>query len=122
MGYSRWGWKELDTTEGTEPHTYYWIHCRASVCVDIDVGAGIHTSVSYLTSEPPKVFLPLDLLNQSLYFPKVKVKVSQSCLTLQPHELYSPWNSPGQNTEVGSLSQPGDQTQVSCIAGRFFTS
>ena len=23
---------------------------------------------------------------------------------LQPHELYSPWNSPGQNTGVGSLS------------------
>ena len=24
--------------------------------------------------------------------------------TLQPHGLYSPWNSPGQNTRVGSLS------------------
>ena len=24
--------------------------------------------------------------------------------TLRPHGLYSPWNSPGQNTEVGSLS------------------
>ena len=24
--------------------------------------------------------------------------------SLQPHGLYSPWNSPGQNTEVGSLS------------------
>ena len=24
--------------------------------------------------------------------------------SLRPHELYSPWNSPGQNTEVGSLS------------------
>ena len=45
-----------------------------------------------------------------------------------PQGLYSPWNSPGQNTGVGSLSllqgssQPRDQTQVSCIAGRFFTS
>ena len=36
---------------------------------------------------------------------KVKVRVSQSCLTLcDPMGLYSPWNSPGQNTEVGSLS------------------
>ena len=26
------------------------------------------------------------------------------CDSLQPHELYSPWNSPGQNTGVGSLS------------------
>ena len=24
--------------------------------------------------------------------------------SLQPHGLYSPWNSPGQNTEMGSLS------------------
>ena len=24
--------------------------------------------------------------------------------SLQPHELYSPWNSPGQNTGVGNLS------------------
>ena len=24
--------------------------------------------------------------------------------SLQPHGLYSPWNSPGKNTEVGSLS------------------
>ena len=87
---------------------------------------------------------------------------------LWPHGLYSPWNSPGQNTGVGSLSllqeifpnqgsnpglphwwrilyqlchqgsprtlewaacpfssgsfQPGNQTGVSCIAGRFLTS
>ena len=32
------------------------------------------------------------------------VKVAQSCLTLWSHGLYSPWNSPGQNTGVGSLS------------------
>ena len=33
----------------------------------------------------------------------VVVKVAQSCPTLRPHGLYSPWNSPGQNTGVGSL-------------------
>ena len=32
------------------------------------------------------------------------VKVAQSCPTLRPHGLYSPWNSPSQNTGVGSLS------------------
>ena len=50
--------------------------------------------------------------------------------SLQPHELYvySPWNSPDQNTGVGSLSllqgssQHRDQTQVSHIAGEFLTS
>ena len=56
---------------------------------------------------------------------------SESCLvmsdSLLPHGLYSPWNSPGQNTEVGSLSlsrgssQPRNQTQFSRIAGKLFT-
>ena len=43
--------------------------------------------------------------------------------SLQPHGLYSPWNSPGQYTGVGSLSllQEIYPTQVSRIAGRFFT-
>ena len=48
--------------------------------------------------------------------------------SLRPHGLgYSPYNSPGQNSgeffpfSRGS-SQPRDQTQVSCIVGRFFTS
>ena len=96
-------------------------------------------------------------------------KVTRSCLILcNLIGLYSPWNSPGQNTGVGSLSllqgifltqgsnpclpccrqilyqvshkgsprilkwiaypfssgsfQPRNQTGVSCIAGRFFTS
>ena len=35
---------------------------------------------------------------------KGKVKVAQPCPTLRPRGLYSPWNSPGQNTGVGSLS------------------
>ena len=43
--------------------------------------------------------------------------------SLQPHGLYSPWDSPGQNTGVGSLSLlqgsslPRDRTQVS-LKGR----
>ena len=36
------------------------------------------------------------------------VSESENCSvvssSLRPHELYSPWNSPGQNTRVGSLS------------------
>ena len=49
------------------------------------------------------------------------------CNSLWPHGISSPWTSLGQNTGVGSLSllqgssQPRDQTQVSCITGRFFT-
>ena len=44
------------------------------------------------------------LLYLKLFRTIVKVKVSRLCLTLWPHGLYSPWNSPGQNTGVGSLS------------------
>ena len=44
--------------------------------------------------------------------------------SLWPHGLYSPWNSPGQNTGLGSLSvlQGIFPTQVSRTASRFFTS
>ena len=28
--------------------------------------------------------------------------------TLRPHALWGPWNSPGQNTGVGSLPFPGN--------------
>ena len=53
---------------------------------------------------------------------------SLSRVQLWLHRLHSPWNSPGQNTGVGSLpfsrgsSRPRDRTQVSCIEGGFFTS
>ena len=60
---------------------------------------------------------------------EVKVKVTQSCLTLcDPMDYTVHGISPGQNTGVGNLSllqrssQPRDQTQVSRIAGGFFTS
>jgi len=48
--------------------------------------------------------------------------------SLWSHGLYSPWNSPGQNTGVGNFSlfrgssRPRHWTQVSRIAGGFFTS
>ena len=57
---------------------------------------------------------------------EMKVKVTQSCPTVCD-SMGSPWNSPGQNTGGGRLfsggsSQPRNQTQVSRIVGRFFTS
>ena len=57
-----------------------------------------------------------------------KESESRSVLSnsLQPHGLYSPWNSPGQNTGAfpfsRASSQPRDQAQVSHIAGGVFTS
>ena len=56
---------------------------------------------------------------------KLHVKVTQSCLTLWPHGLYGPWNSPGQNTGMGSLSLEQEIFPIqgsTCIAGGIFTS
>ena len=46
---------------------------------------------------------------------------------LRRHGLYSPWNSPGQKTGLGSLSllqrssEPRDRTQIFHMVGGFFT-
>ena len=64
------------------------------------------------------------------YMIRVDESESRSVVSssLWPHGLYSPWNSLGQNTGVGSLSllqgssQPREWTQVSLTAGGFFTS
>ena len=60
---------------------------------------------------------------------KVKLKVAQSCLILCDYMDYTvhgiiqarivEWVA---IPFFGGFSQPSDQTQVSCIAGRFFTS
>ena len=54
----------------------------------------------------PRIFIRRTMLKLKLQYSKVKMKVTvaQSCLTLRSHGLYSPWNPPGQNTGVGSLS------------------
>ena len=48
----------------------------------------------------------LGLMSLSLFLPYIpmKVKVTVVSDSLRPHGLYSPWNSPGQNTGVGSRS------------------
>ena len=42
-------------------------------------------------------------MSNELLIAKCKLQVTPLCLNLQPHGLYSPWISPGQNTGVGSL-------------------
>ena len=53
-------------------------------------------------TSPEVPALWVDSLPQS-HHSKCKVKVTQSD-SLWPHGLYSPWNSPGQNTGVGNCS------------------
>ena len=53
--------------------------------------------------------------------------VSNSLRIHEPARLFCPWNSPGKNTEWVAIpfsrrsSWSREQTQVSCIAGKFFT-
>ena len=59
------------------------------------------------------------------FVPDCTLSESRSVVSdsLRPHGLYGPWNSPGQNTGVGSLSLlqrifwTHESTRVSCIAG-----
>ena len=70
--------------------------------------AMLSTTASYhlsLLLPPGQVLRSTQATTHALFHTK---KVSESCSvvsnSLRPHGLYSPWNSPGQNTGVGSLS------------------
>ena len=81
------------------------------------------------TRSRPEVPSPWDLIPDDLRWSQCnsnrnKVKeVEVMSDSLRPHGPYSPRNSPGHNTGVGSLSllqgifQSRDRTQVSCITG-----
>ena len=81
-----------------------------------------------LPFEPPGNKLIKMNFQRNFFVHFMKVKVVHLCPTLWDLMDYSPWNFPAQNTGVGTFpfaresSQPRDRTQVSCIAGGFFTS
>ena len=63
----------------------------------------------------PRIWLPFLLLSGDKMLAwgplcnPVKVKVIQSCPnSLQPHGLYSPWNSPGKNISEQPIPSPAD--------------
>ena len=76
----------------------------------------------------PSMALLVQCLRILFVYSRLSESESHSVLSdsLQPHGLYSPWNSPGQNTGAfpfsRASSQPRDQAQVSHIAGGVFTS
>ena len=81
-------WTEVATTD----HLFYTNQT-------LQTGKGLTSLLDHLGEEGPGYQLLAS-----------EVKVTQSCPTLHDrgvawlHGLYSPWNSPGQNTGVGSLS------------------
>ena len=135
-------------------------------CWHIECSALTASSFRILNSSAGIPSLSLSLFILTVMIPSESCSVVSN--SLQPRGLYSPWDSPGQNTGVGSLSllwgifptqglkagflhcrwiflsaepqgsprilewvaypfsgqlsQPRNQTRVSCIAGGFFTS
>ena len=82
------------------------------------------TSIIGILLQLGKMANEKDLEDNKVFYFLIHSVVSDS---LWPHGLYSPWNSPGQNTGVVAFSffrgssQPRDRTQVCQIACRFFT-
>ena len=91
VGYSPWGRKESNRTE--------WLHCT-SLLINEHVAFTFHFPKCVEISSPSVSFSPFCL---SWW---VSERESRSVMSdsLRPPGLYSPWNSPGQNTRVGSLS------------------
>ena len=54
--------------------------------------------------ETPNVGFYLEVMGMNCNILVASESLSVMLNSLQPHGLYSPWNSPGQNTGVGSLS------------------
>ena len=70
----------------------------------------------------------INYIQYIIHFKGISESRSVMSDSLWPRGLYNPWNSPGQNTGVGSLSllqgifPTWGSTGVSCVAGGFFTS
>ena len=126
---SPWGPKEWDTTEWLKNNKkVYDILCsikvssvKFSYVTSIYSVAGINFSPStdilehlitfvlvYIAAKAS--YLQIHGFTQMYYFSKshngLEVNESHSILSysLRPHGLNSPWNSPGQNTEMGNVS------------------
>ena len=82
--------------------TSYFVYNMASI-IPLTVKFEPCLLVFYFESVEKFSWYPLPSWLKKTYFGCMYVKVAQSCLTLWPHGLYTPWNSPGQNTGVGSL-------------------
>ena len=54
----------------------------------------------------PSIFPSIRAISKdsALFINSVQFSCSVLSISLRPHGLYSPWNSPGQNTGIGSLS------------------
>ena len=110
---SPWGYKESDTTEQLNNTPYrcpvpragcylslFWAMVSALLC---NFGGSTAVPISAEWSSKSRDLLGLLKLGR-IFSTMVKVKVAQLCPTLCNPMDCSLWNSPGQNTSVGSCS------------------
>ena len=103
----------------------------AGCCYASFRGCWLTASALWVSIVPPVILLVQYFVPRKRDSQRMKENETESCSvvsdSLPSHGLHSPWNSPGQNTGVGSLSllqgifPTLDRTQVSRIAGGFFT-
>ena len=139
VGYSPWGREELDTTEWL--HFHFSLSCTGEgngnplqcSCLENprDGWASWAAVYGIAQSQTRLKRLSCSIPNWvvSCPFEHVTVKVAQSCPTLcnpMDHRVYGILQARILEWVAFPFSrgssQPRDQTQVSCIAGRFFTS
>ena len=122
------------------PYSWLWILQWSCKLARAHLGHGPRTPREhYLRQSPVKErgFVESQVSSREFQHAIGETKIWVMSNSLRPHGLYSPWNSPGQNTRVDSLSllqgifltqrsnpgiEPRDWTRVTHIAGRFFTS
>ena len=87
-------------------HTCHWHHAGEGLKIGGLLGICLEDSRAFLQCVPWPI---LELPSLHLHLSSSNVKESESdsrsvvSNSLWPHELHSPWNSPGQNTGVDSL-------------------
>ena len=86
------------------PHLLSPVHCQPSVRLTPSSQCWDYTSLGWPLQHscPHPTWLPSAHPSLIIFPLKVKVKVTQSCPALFDPIDCSPWNSPGQNTGVGS--------------------
>ena len=83
----------------------YYAHFVNSSALELDVALHLCSIRDYSLLRPIRKNASFATIISLLKPPPLrKVKVSQLCPTLGDPTDYSPWNSPGQNTGVGSCS------------------
>ena len=105
-GQQRMRWLNLLETQNLRPSVDSMDMSLGKLQELVMDGEAWHAAVHGVAKSQAHWATELTELNWRWRGTQVKVKVTQSCPTLWPHGLYtySPWNSLGQNTGMGSLS------------------